>query len=81
MILYQNTKCSRCGTSKPAGTPTLWCAECNALPMCDECGDAKVDCKCEEYEPCDGCEFGCGECDSRQRIPGHYFDRERWGCE
>lgn len=80
-VRYHNTSCTRCGADKPAGTETLWCDVCNTLPMCDECGDAKVDCKCEEYEPCLGCEEGCGECIKGSAPRGHYFDRERFGFD
>jgi hypothetical protein len=43
---YQNTTCDRasCHAPKAAGTATLWCDACNLLPICDDCGEAEIDC-------------------------------------
>jgi hypothetical protein len=78
---YLGTKCGRCAAPMKLASQFTWCVECCKLPTCEVCGDTSVDCDCADYEPCDGCEFGCGECIPSMRVSGHSFDRERWGCE
>jgi len=47
---YSNRECGRCEAPKHVASETLWCAACNALPSCEECGSPDVD----------GCTDECG---------------------
>lgn len=51
---YQNTTCDRssCRAPKAAGTVTLWCDACNELPICDDCGEAEIDCEASRGGTC-----------------------------
>lgn len=81
--VYNNTKCLRCKAPKAIATETTCCPPCALLPCCDICGDFEGECDCADYEPCKGCEDGCGECSPSmaRRYNSHYFDRERWGYD
>ena len=76
---YYNVTCSRvaCGVSKPTGTASLWCAACDALPLCDDCGDAVVDCDNQnraDDAKGDEDEYGCAGAWERHAKS----DRESW---
>lgn len=69
--IYMNTECHRCGAAKPTGTFGVWCVACDALPMCDECGDAVIDCDAanrpdpwsgKRYGRIRSCDYGCVGC-------------------
>lgn len=78
--VYSNETCYRCPNPKALATKTMACTECEKLPTCDICGEVEPDCCCEpDYDPCLGCENGCGECLNDR---GYYnADRERWGYD
>ncbi len=74
---YPNTVCDRaaCSNPKRLASETLWCDECNALPMCEECGNALIDCPATVAgEECSGY-YGCGmSCDEERR-----WERQQMG--
>lgn len=69
---YMNTTCdrARCHIPKAAGTATLWCDACNELPICNDCGEAQVDCRARpggcSYEACRGSHAADAAAERRQ---------------
>ena len=77
-----NAVCDRCSGPKAAGTATLWCDACVALPACEGCGTPLVDGRDPDCSDCD--EAACkewedgyeGRCDS---IAAQRYEEAAYG--